>query len=210
MARRRKNPLALRRNPPITWIILILGGAAAVMVFLASRTTLAKSTAGRVVSAGSGAVATAIGWITKSRAVVMLPAQSAFMARMRSLVPASIPLMVTSGYRSPADQAAADASKINRGETLAQLSRLYGNNALIREMIAAPMSSWTAVLQAQVARGQYLSSHMRGNAIDLRIKGLSSSDVAAMVAGAKAAGARQAFAEATGSGPADHVHVTIS
>ena len=62
-------------------------------------------------------------------AVRMLPAQTAFMERMRQLVPASIPLMVTSGYRSPADQAAADASKINRGETLSQLSRLYGNNA---------------------------------------------------------------------------------
>src|SRR5690606_13170758 len=84
-------------------------------------------------------------------------------------------LEITSGYRSPSRQAAAMYVKLAAGGSLA----IYKNQSLVeplrkayrdgrkkrwkRERIIAAMAD---VLEAQVARGVYLSRHMRGRAFD--------------------------------------------
>lgn len=91
-------------------------------------------------------------------------------------------LEITSGYRSPSRQAAAMYGKLAVGGSLA----IYKNQTLVdplrkayregrkkrwkKERIIAAMAD---ILESQVARGIYLSRHMRGRAFDVRSNGMS-------------------------------------
>lgn len=107
-------------------------------------------------------------------------------------------LEVTSGYRSPERQAAALYAKLAVGGSLA----IYKNQDLVRPLAKAYrdgrrkrrkkpeiVAAMTAILEEQVARGIYLSRHMKGRAFDLRSLGLSARQRAAL---------RQAIAEVGG------------
>lgn len=81
-------------------------------------------------------------------------------------------LHVTSGYRSPARQASAMAGLIQRnGQNYVR--NLYANKTAVNEILNAynrgGVAEMTRTLESQVARGTFISNHMRNNAIDVRI-----------------------------------------
>ncbi len=93
------------------------------------------------------------------------------------------PLVITSGTRSPGEQAAAMYAKLSRGRNLL---RLYRRTSLARAVIKiyrkgrrkrwgwrATQAAMARVLRAQVARGEHLSQHLRSGAVDVRSRTLS-------------------------------------
>lgn len=159
-------------------------------------------------------VGTIGGWRTKyvSVALRMTDAQKAFMERVRALVPAQIPLVVTSSYRTPQEQAQVLIQKLQAGASLEEIRKLYGGSAPVTEMLSVPTSAWAQIIQAQVARGTYLSSHLKQGALDLSVHAadgiayLPLDQQQAIVTACKAAGARVAFIEAH----PPHIHVEIA
>ena len=92
-------------------------------------------------------------------------------------------LVITSGTRTPAEQAAAMYRKLRRGRNLL---RLYRRTGLAREVIRAyrkarrkrlgwraPQKAMARVLQAQLDRGEHLSLHLRAGAVDVRSRNLT-------------------------------------
>ena len=92
-------------------------------------------------------------------------------------------LVITSGTRTPLEQAAAMYTKLRRRHNLL---RLYRRTALAKQVIRAygkarrarlgrkaTVRAMARVMRAQVARGAYLSLHMRDGAVDIRSRGLS-------------------------------------
>lgn len=79
---------------------------------------------------------------------------------------AGMDIVVTSGVRTPLAQA----------QALAQDMRfdVYQQRDLVDEILGGDTSvaGMAATIQAQVDRGRYLSRHLRGDAIDLRVHGL--------------------------------------
>jgi peptidoglycan hydrolase-like protein with peptidoglycan-binding domain len=86
-------------------------------------------------------------------------------------------LIVTSGYRPPDRQALAMYRKIvNEGET--KVRNLYKNKSAVDEILAAyrkhlgnpalAVPAIQKVIEGQVTRGVFISSHLRSNALDLR------------------------------------------
>ncbi len=94
-------------------------------------------------------------------------------------------LVVTSGTRTPASQADAMYKKLRRGENLRSL---YRNTQALDEILAAyeyrrksgatepaTIDAMAQVIQAQVSRHVYISLHLRGEAVDVRSRTMSSS-----------------------------------
>jgi hypothetical protein len=83
-------------------------------------------------------------------------------------------LIVTSGDRSPGDQAGAMLGKLAAGGW-EELYRIYPDE-LIRPLQALPPTreAWEAEILAAARRGRLYSAHMRGDALDLRIRHLDS------------------------------------
>lgn len=89
-------------------------------------------------------------------------------------------LVVTSFRRSPASQSRAIRNNIKR-HGIAYVMSLYGHNAAIREIANAyranrrnpqkAQEQMTIVIQNQIARGVYVSGHLRGLAADIRSRG---------------------------------------
>ena len=88
------------------------------------------------------------------------------------------PLVVTSGTRSPMEQAAAMYHKLRRRRNL---FRLYRRGNLLRPVVRAyrkarrarknreaTIRAMARVMRAQVRRGEHLSLHMRDGAVDIR------------------------------------------
>lgn len=142
-------------------------------------------------------------WALASQSVLVPERLRPTLDRLAAAVP-DVPWIVTSGTRSPAQQAAAMGSKIERGENLYDL---YAQDDLVSEILAvigsttAPdVAAMTAVIEAQVARGAYISRHLREDALDFRTRGLTDDQVDRMVAAVRAEGG-QALVES------DHLHV---
>lgn len=117
-------------------------------------------------------------------------AQVVYLVELRAALPSTVPLYVTSGERGPQRQARAMLAKLAQGDDLLKLYPSLAN--VIRGLLALPRdeSSWTAALQALVDRGIYVSRHMRGAAVDLRIRDLSPAQVAQLKAAVTATGGR--------------------
>jgi hypothetical protein len=115
---------------------------------------------------------------------------------------AGFDIVVTSGVRTTAAQAAAMRTKVIQGGT-GELS-IY--SAKLRDEVIAGGTDTTAgikaTLDSQVSRGVYMSRHMRGDAIDLRTSGMESDRLKALQAAVKALGANQLL-EAT----PPHLHI---
>lgn len=114
---------------------------------------------------------------------------------------------VTSGVRTAAEQARAMQAKRDRqlaGSTAESddLLALYADDEAIRILIANPYSAWQALIQAWIDRGRYLSRHLTGRAVDLRIKDLSVEQRAAL---------ERATLEMSGRAlmESDHLHIDI-
>lgn len=87
------------------------------------------------------------------------------------------PFYITSGVRESAAQARAWAVKISQGYRLADFLKLYRRDDLVREAWASggggvpTEAQLTAAFAAQMARRQYITSHMSGLAFDIRTSG---------------------------------------
>ncbi|MCB9764962.1 MAG: hypothetical protein H6739_34635 [Alphaproteobacteria bacterium] len=126
------------------------------------------------------------------RGVVLSPALLRFLARLRAVVPASIPLVVTSGVRTPEAQAAALQRKRTLGDDLYALYRRGHGPQIVASLLAVAntVPAMSAVLREWLARGVAMSRHMRGDALDLRIRGLSQEQLALLVMMCQRLGAR--------------------
>jgi len=88
------------------------------------------------------------------------------------------PLVVTSGTRSPMEQASAMYRKLRRrrnlfrlyrrGDLLRPVVRAYRKARRARKSSKATIRAMARVMRAQVKRGEYLSLHMRDGAVDIR------------------------------------------
>ena len=126
--------------------------------------------------------------VTGGTGVELTPATSAFLVKLRAAVPASTPIYVTSGYRSPEAQAAALVTKRNLGDNL---TALYGTSRIAPILAAAnTVAGMSAALREQMRNGLYLSRHMRGDALDFRTTNLTSAQVAEIQRAAEALGAK--------------------
>lgn len=108
-------------------------------------------------------------------------------------------LVVTDGSRTPRRQAEELLASLEQG---VNVWGLYSQDDLVTEAMEGypDLDAMEAILQSQVDRGLYLSDHMRGDAVDLRTRGLSADQVDLVMATAVELGA-QALDEG------DHVHV---
>lgn len=111
--------------------------------------------------------------------VILNDAMRGFLKGLREKV--GFDIVVTSGIRTASEQASAMLSKIQRGENL---YNLYANKGLLDEIMSAGKSvgSMASVIQGQVARGSYLSRHLRGDALDIRLASPSENDAVANAA----------------------------
>ena len=126
-----------------------------------------------------------------------------------------VELYVTSGIRSAADQARALMAKVDLGESIDDLMDLYQRDDLIAELadVPADLDTWTAIIEDQIARGELLSSHLSGLALDLRTTGggegapgqLSEDEAEAVAAAALQLGAAKALVEET----PPHLHIKL-
>jgi hypothetical protein len=143
----------------------------------------------------SGGSMSGSGWSAAS-GVVLNDQLRRFLDRLAARL--SFPIYVTSGIRTPEAQARALAGKVAAGSTRQALDDLYAGSAILEVLGAAwpnvPGATFneavaTQILKAQVARGIYLSRHMRGDAVDLRVSNLSAGQVEAVRSAAAALGA---------------------
>lgn len=122
-------------------------------------------------------------------------AMKGFLIKLRERL--GFDLVVTSGIRTPWDQASALAQDYNFA--------VYGSSQgkkLVAEIKAGGLSvgQMAATIQRQVDKGLYLSRHMRGDALDFRVTGLTAGELAQLKATAASMGV-----EVVDEG--DHIHV---
>lgn len=127
--------------------------------------------------------------VTMNAGVVLTDAMRSFLAYLARVLPADVPLHVTSGVRTTLAQAKALKVKRDLGD---DLLKLYAQDDLVRELLAVPndVEAMRQVLDRQVARGRFLSDHMRKNALDLRSKNLTSDQAAQIEEAAERVGAK--------------------
>jgi hypothetical protein len=142
----------------------------------------------------SSAVSSGIGGVYTKSGVVLNDAMKGFLTELRKRL--SFDLVVTSGVRTPWEQAQALAQDYNFA--------VYADKSLVAELTASgsrpSAAQMAAIIQQQVNRGAYLSRHMRGDALDFRVTGLSSSEIAQLKAAAASMGGKVLD-------EGDHVHV---
>lgn len=113
-------------------------------------------------------------------------------------------LEVTSGVRTPERQANAMYTKLALGGSLA----IYKKKALIDPIMKAyregrkkkwkreaTVHAMAAVIAEQVARGDYISRHLRGRAFDARSHGLTAKQRGAFIAAAREVGGVRVLSE---------------
>lgn len=99
-------------------------------------------------------------------------------------------LVVTGGYRSPRRQAELMASKLAQGEDVAALYAEKGAAAEIRDAYLAGAQRKATrpelvtivleVIEAQIARGVFVSLHLQGRAADVRSRGMTAAQIDAL------------------------------
>jgi hypothetical protein len=121
----------------------------------------------------------------------------ASLERLATLASAEgVPMTVTSGYRSARAQAQAMIAKVKRGENIRTLYR--SASTLVDRLLALgvdDIDGWAALLAASP-----ISAHQRGDAIDLRTRGLTDAQVYKLGELAIEAGFSRALRES------DHLH----
>lgn len=129
--------------------------------------------------------------VTSSSGVETNAAIDSFATALRARVASTIPLHVTSGVRTATAQARALVTKRAQAGD-AGVRALYGQKDLIDEILAVPATTeaMAKVLYAQMARGRFLSRHMRGDAFDLRRTNLTQEQAQIVNDAAKAMGAK--------------------
>ena len=130
--------------------------------------------------------------------VVLTAATRAFLLELRRIVPSSVPLVVTSGKRTETAQASALKTKRteslrkygDEGKDLRGLYRRGKGPEIVESILAVPneVAAMAEVLRRWVAQGVYMSRHMRGDAVDFRVRGLSEAQIKTIMRGSEALG----------------------
>jgi hypothetical protein len=128
----------------------------------------------------------------------------AFLVALRRALPASIPLYVNSGTRTPEQQAAALKTKRDMGDNL---YKLYRADYIVKELMAAPntVAGMAPIIRKWANKGVYMSRHMRGDALDFSIwRGgkLTKRQIDTVMAAAKRLGAKAIY-----ESKPPHIHV---
>lgn len=138
--------------------------------------------------------ASGIPGVYMKRGVVLTDDLRTFLAALRQRL--AFDVVVTSAVRTPSAQAAALAQDHNFA--------VYSQQDLVRELTAGgsrpSAAAMTRVLQSQVNRGRYLSRHMRSDALDFRVSGVSATERAQLKSTLSAMGGRVLD-------EGDHIHV---
>ena len=126
-----------------------------------------------------------------------------FMAALRYLTPQHVRIYITSATRSPYRQALAMLVKLEQAGPQ-ELYKTYANDQIVSELLnaARDANTWAGILQKYANQGIYMSRHMRGDALDIRTRDISSSDVNAIINAAKQLGAKTLL-----EGVPPHLHV---
>ena len=139
--------------------------------------------------------------VAKTSAVKLTEPITVFVADLRSRLPSSIPLLLTSGYRDPAAQALAMANKVKLGESLREL---YADDLADAVMGAYPdIGEMASVIASFAVRGRG-SRHLTGQALDLRSYTLTSAQIQQVLAVARDLGGKAIYEDT----PA-HIHIEI-
>ena len=134
--------------------------------------------------------------------------QLAYLRRVRGRLAEDI--VVTSGIRTALSQAQTLITKIRlyatEDEALAALHALYRRDDLIDDFWPSrgSVTELAAALEGQIARGNLLSSHLSGRALDLRVRGYTPEALAALEVACVAEGGRVVT-----EGKPPHMHVEI-
>lgn len=123
--------------------------------------------------------------------VVLCPRLRGFLAALR--LKSGFDLIVTSGIRTTAAQASAMRTKV---ELLGNDGLDIYNKSLADEVIAGGTASTSAIqatLDRQVARGTFMSRHMKGDALDFRTRGMDPGQLETLQAAVKSLGANQLY-----------------
>jgi len=138
----------------------------------------------------------------KSSAVVLTDAMYKFLDAIDPKL--SFPIVITSGLRTPASQAYLMMRKL-AAEGKNAVYGLYAQDDLVAEVVGAgSTSSAASVLEDQVDRGRFISRHMRGDALDIRSRDLTSAQQAAVMGFAQELGGKVVDERSTSS---PHIHV---
>lgn len=159
----------------------ILPVAAVAGLVVVSVTLLRRTLATQVIQEAAQGVSAATADSWRALGGVRLPAAAGpLLDRLAAHL--DFQLEVTSGTRSASAQASAMAAKIQRGENLYDL---YSQDDLVSEVYQVigsttdpDIEAMAIVIDDQVQRGRYISRHLRGDALDLRTKSLSSAQLA--------------------------------
>lgn len=138
------------------------------MRLTARRRTVHRRVAHRNPAQISGMKPTGVPGVFMKNGVDLNAAMKTFLAGLRDRV--GFDFVVNSGVRSPLAQAQALAQDYNFA--------VYGaGNALVAELLAhgprPTMAQMAATIQQQVNSGRFLSRHMRGDALDINIWGIT-------------------------------------
>ena len=127
--------------------------------------------------------------VSGNRGLVLNAAQVDFLRALRANVPPSIPLYVTSATRTAATQAKALVTKRSLGDNL---YKLYRADHIIKELMAVPntVDAMAPIIERYAQAGQFLSRHMRADAVDLRNRDLTPDQRRIVIAAATALGAK--------------------
>jgi hypothetical protein len=157
--------------------------------------------AGGVAGSLGGAVSSPIPGVEQKPGVKLNAKMIDFLKALRAKVPTEIPITVTSGFRTPEEQAKALKAKRDGKDNLVAL---YGDNA--KEILAVPneVGAMTAAINAMIKRGIYMSPHMRGNALDIRSKSWSRDQLAQVEKAVTELGAKPLEEKIP-----PHLHVTL-
>jgi hypothetical protein len=156
---------------------------------------------GYAIDSSSKLMPSPVDGVMQKSGVVWTDATLEFTKRMRAALDRTVPLTITSAARSDREQASAMLNKWNLGGD-SELRKIYGKKA--EEFIAAPktLDAWEQIIKDRNSRSQRTSPHMRGVAVDIRTKDLSSSQVDALISAARAAGGRTLLEDTP-----EHLHV---
>lgn len=150
-----------------------------------------------------GTVQTAVPGVYAKVGVALNDSMLAFLKAVRGRT--GFDIVVTSGTRSPYQQAQAMITKFQMGG-IQELYNTYSNDAEITRMVneyGPTVEGFARALQDQLARGVYMSRHLRADALDFRVDGLSASEREQLMAASVASGAKKILYEGT----PPHIHV---
>jgi hypothetical protein len=152
-----------------------------------------------------------ISGVTTNSGVVLSAEAEEYLRRLRTALPSSVQLHVTSGTRTAQSQAQAMLDKATAAEKLGrsaydELHAIYKNDALIDVLLALPreLTAWTTTIAARAAAGEYISAHQRGRSFDLRSSVLDSSSLSLLKNAISSSGGKYLVEDAP-----PHIHVDV-